>query len=117
MNGWLILGLVVVVVVLLGHHPRRRAPVPSHSAGYDALHRSQFWRKELNAAVRARAHGRCEHPFCWKRRGLTKHLWTYACLRENRRPRLDEVELLCPRHHHRADTKRRTWEARHRRVA
>ncbi len=102
--------VVLLIVVLRARRRRRRRVVPSHSPGYDALHRSYRWRKVINGQVYARSHGRCEARWCRRRVGLQKHLTSYACLSEGRWPRLDEIRHLCPKHHHRADDKRRAHQ-------
>ena len=117
--GWLCILAALVCLVLRPGRKRRRRVVPSHSPGYDALHKSRWWRVEFNAQVYARSGGRCEARWCRQRRGLQKHLLTYECLDgypiSHRRPRLDEVQHLCPRHHHVADNRRpdrRRWAHR-----
>lgn len=96
----------------LGHHrPRRR--VPSHTPGYDQLHRSSYWRDELRPWVYyERARGRCED--CHRSASihdLQLHCLHYRFLDEGTWPTVDDVMMLCPSCHRFADRARRRSRA------
>lgn len=109
MTVLVVLAVVIFLVAAWVARTPPRARVPSHSAAYDRLHASAEWRRLRTWVLNTRAHGNCEARWCRKRKGLQLHCTNYRFLPDGF-PTPEDVQILCPRHHHRADNDRRRRE-------
>ena len=107
MLWWTVAAFVVVWLFVRAGRPRATV-APSSRPGYQEHLRSPYWRK-MKRLVRQRAGNRCEHFMCWRRRNLSVHHEHYDTFGHES---LNDLKLYCPKHHRRADARRRARERR-----